>query len=81
MTASKDATARIWNVETGEMLTLLTGHSNSVNSVTFSPNGRRVLTNSSDKTMRLWDAETSQTLKVLNGHVEAVSSAVFSSDG
>ena len=35
------------------------GHTNSVTSVAFSPDGRYVLTSSADKTAKLWD---------LNGH-------------
>ena len=34
------------------------GHTNSVQSVTFSPDGKRIVLGSGDTTVRMWDAET-----------------------
>ena len=55
-------------------------HGGEVASVSFSPNGRRVLTASQDKTARLWDGTTGEKLFELkpDGGVE---SARFSPDG
>jgi WD40 repeat protein len=41
---------------------LFEGHSGSVNSIAFSPDGIRVASGSSDKTLRIWDAQTSQVI-------------------
>src|SRR6267154_1049253 len=35
-----------------------TGHAGPIQSVTYSPNGTRIVTGSFDKTVRIWDAET-----------------------
>jgi WD40 repeat protein len=60
---------------------VLTGHSNLVVSVAFSPDGKTILTGSTDETARLWDAVTGQTLFTLTGHSGWVNSVAFSPDG
>jgi len=57
-TASYDNTARLWDAATGSERQVLRGHSNSMYSVAFSPDGKLVATASHDKTARLWDAAT-----------------------
>ncbi|MEI6778677.1 MAG: hypothetical protein WCK70_17390, partial [Chloroflexales bacterium] len=58
----------------------LHGHTDSVVSAVFSPDGQRILTASTDHTARLWDAQ-GQILATLKGHTGFVTSAIFSPDG
>ena len=52
-----DATAIIWNSNTGKRLKTLTGHTRGVNAVAFSPDGKTLASGSSDGTILLWDIE------------------------
>jgi eukaryotic-like serine/threonine-protein kinase len=57
-TASADGTARVWDVETGQLRFNLAGHTNEVNCVVFAPDGKTLATASEDGTVRLWDGST-----------------------
>ncbi|KIK36843.1 hypothetical protein CY34DRAFT_810907, partial [Suillus luteus UH-Slu-Lm8-n1] len=62
--------------------TVISGHTNGVNSVAFSPDGTRIATGSADCTVRLWDAATGQPVgEPLLGHTSLVTSISFSPDG
>ena len=57
------------------------GHSDDVNSVAFSPDGRFALSGSRDDTLRLWDVKTGHELRSFKGHSRYVNSVAFSPDG
>ena len=81
VTASADATARIWDALTGRQLLVLAGHADRVRSALFSVDGKKVVTAAYDGTARIWDATSGQQLTLLSGHNGRMNFAVFSPDG
>lgn len=57
------------------------GHTGTVWSVAFSPDGTQALSGSSDSTLRLWNTETGEMIRVLRGHSNTILSVAFSPDG
>ena len=80
----RNRTVIVWDVESGNALRQLNGHSGYVSSVACSPDGRHVLTASADMTVRLWDADSGKELRQLEARCEEsrpVHHISFSPDG
>jgi WD40 repeat protein len=81
LTASLDATARLWDSTRGIELLKLTGHRGAVTSASWSPEGQRIITASADQTAAIWDAASGAQLFRFKGHRDRLTSARFSPDG
>ena len=81
-TGGEENTVKIWDVETGEELQTLRGHSGDVYTVAFSPDdGRWVASAGEDSTVKVWDSRTGKLVRSFRGHTGLVSSVAFSPDG
>jgi WD40 repeat protein len=75
-----DKSVRVWDIASGREILTLEGHRARINSVTFSPDGKRIASGGDDKTVKIWDAATGKELLTLTGHTNSVWSVAFSPD-
>uniref|UniRef100_A0A2K6AZU9 Dynein assembly factor with WD repeat domains 1 n=1 Tax=Macaca nemestrina TaxID=9545 RepID=A0A2K6AZU9_MACNE len=79
-TGSMDTTAKLWNIQNGEEVCTLRGHSAEIISLSFNTSGDRIITGSFDHTVVVWDADTGRKVNILIGHCAEISSALFNWD-
>ncbi|CAI2728708.1 unnamed protein product [Schistosoma spindalis] len=81
VSASEDASIKVWDYETGEFEHTLKGHTDSVQDVAFDPSGKFLASCSADMQVKLWDFTIYQCIKTLTGHDHNVSSVAFLPSG
>src|SRR5262249_23872103 len=83
--AGDDGFICVLDAQTLELHRALRGHVGAVNALTFSADGKRILSGGADKTVRLWDVEGHKELLKLagdkGGHTDPVVCVAISSDG
>jgi len=65
---------------TGGQTVVLSGHTDGVSSLTFSSDGKSLVSGSNDRTFKLWDVQTGGVVKTFFGHTSLVVSVAISSD-
>jgi WD40 repeat protein len=80
-TAGADRTIRVFEVETGKLLTQIEDHADWIFGIAFSPDGKRLASASRDKTSKVFDLEKKESLVTFPGHAQAVYTVSFTPDG
>ena len=62
--SSSDKNIKIWSIYTFECIKILAGHSNTINSLEATANGR-LISCSTDKSVKLWQIETGKMLETI----------------
>lgn len=70
----------VWDAASGALLKTLK-HPGWVMSVTFSPDGKQILTGGEDHKVRVWQTETGRLVRTLEGHSGTIRSVAVSADG
>lgn len=62
-TADIDHSIKLWNARTGARIVTLKGHQDSIQSLTFSPDGKMLASSSQDGTLKLWSLRSLQQVR------------------
>lgn len=81
VSCSDDYTLFLWTpVDSKKAVVRLTGHQQVVNHISFSPDGRFIVSASFDKKVKLWCGHTGRFLSSFDGHVGPVYQVCWSAD-
>lgn len=81
LSGDEDGALRKWEIETGECLDELKGHSIPVTAVSMTPDGRVAVSGDSEGVLRIWDLEEGKCLQVLKGHTCSINDVCVTPDG
>ncbi|KAJ9106309.1 hypothetical protein QFC21_001454 [Naganishia friedmannii] len=70
ITGSYDRTVRVWNLDTGETVRVLQGHTRAVRALQFDQ--VMLITGSMDRTLKVWNWRTGECVRTLEGHTDGV---------
>ena len=65
---------------TGSQMAVYSGHADDVTSLTYSPDGKLLVSGSWDNTIKVWDIQTGGVVNTFHGHIEVVNSVSISAD-
>jgi WD40 repeat protein/tRNA A-37 threonylcarbamoyl transferase component Bud32 len=71
-------TVRLLDAATGKELAVLSGHTDDVLAVRFSPDGKRIASGGYDGTVRVWETVSARPIATLDGHASTVHGVAWS---
>ncbi|WP_308103393.1 WD40 repeat domain-containing protein [Streptomyces sichuanensis] len=79
--AATSCDVTLWNTETHQRVTRLTGHTDTTSRLAYAPDGRTLATAGYDRTIRLWNTQNHQPIAILTGTGGYVSGLAYAPAG
>lgn len=80
LTGNEGGVARLWNLETGELIRSYEEHSGAISSVEFAPSTDFFMTGSNDNTAILWAIDSNSPIMHFKGHTASITDVTISPD-
>lgn len=80
-TSGQSRTVNLIDVESGQEIMQLKGHTDAVSLVVFSYDSNQLLSASEDNTLILWNIDSGEAVRVLQGHTDTILAIDISPDG
>lgn len=81
LASGSNETIRLWEVGTGKEIRTLTNHSNSIDFVALSHDGRMLASCHYRGNIKLWEVATGREIRTFDSHLYLLKSVAFSRDG
>jgi tetratricopeptide (TPR) repeat protein len=78
--AGSEKRVLIWEIDSGNLIRVLEGHSQSISSLAFSPNNKFIASAGVDRYIMIWNTFTGDLVFRLEGHKNSISKVAFSPD-
>jgi WD40 repeat protein len=78
---SSDRTVMLWGLNTDTPLAMLSGHTQAVKTLAFSPDGKLIATAGDDGWIQLWDVAAQKLVRTISAHRWTISALTFWRDG
>ena len=78
---NENKSIKIIDIITGKKICMLQGHTHEVIDISYSPDGKQIVSCSEDQTIKLWDVFTGKEILTMRGHTHDVVTVCFSPDG
>ncbi|MBD2563853.1 MULTISPECIES: NB-ARC domain-containing protein [Nostoc] len=75
-----DQTVKLWDIQTGECLKSLEGHTDWIWAIALSKDGKTLASGSADHTIKLWHLNTGECQRTLQAHMGIVWSVAFNAN-
>lgn len=76
-----DTVVKLFSVKTGREVGQLVGHASWIPGLTFTADGKRLISAGADQTIRIWDIVERRELTALRGHLSEVNCVAVTGDG
>jgi len=81
LSASRDKTVKVWELETGLEIRTFSGHEGYVDSVTVTPDSHLALSGAYDRTVKVWEINSGRLIQTFSGHQDIVGDIAVTPDG
>ncbi|OKH53182.1 serine/threonine-protein kinase [Scytonema sp. HK-05] len=79
--SNSNDTIKLLSLVTGQEISTLSGHTDTVNFLSISSDGQILVSGSEDTTIKIWNMATGQEIRTLEGHTNSVHTLAFSHNG
>ena len=80
ITCSRDRKIQYWNIERGEVQTIVNSYSDGIWAIAVSPDGKHIASTGDEQTIQLWNVARNKIERVLTGHSKNIWSVAYSQD-